>query len=77
MSQAPGGRVILRTKDGDREIPLELKVTYDRGISDFIAAIQKRGKPSSSGDDGVWSLKLAKAVAKSAATGRTISIEQT
>ncbi|PBC03732.1 Gfo/Idh/MocA family oxidoreductase [Mesorhizobium sp. WSM3860] len=77
MSQAPGGRVILRTKDGDREIPLELKVTYDRGISDFIAAIQNRGKPSSSGDDGVWSLKLAKAVAESAATGRTISIEQT
>lgn len=76
MSQVPGGRVILRTKDGDREIPLELKVAYERGISDFIAAIQDKGKPSSSGDDGVWSLTLAKAVAEAAATGLTISIDQ-
>jgi 1,5-anhydro-D-fructose reductase (1,5-anhydro-D-mannitol-forming) len=76
MSQAPGGRVILRTKEGDKEIPLELKVTYDRGVSDFIAAIQGQGKPSSSGEDGIWSLRLAQAVAASAATGRTISIDQ-
>lgn len=77
MSQAPGGSVILRTKEGDEVIPLEMNVTYERGVADFIAAIQNRGKPSSSGEDGVWSLKLARAVAQSAATGQTISIEPT
>lgn len=76
MSQAPGGQVILRTVDGDREIPLELKITYDRGVSDFMAAVAGIGAPSSSGEDGVWSLKLARAVALSAATGRTIEIDQ-
>ena len=76
MSQAPGGKVILRTKGGDKDIPLAMKVTYDRGVADFIAAVQNRGEPSSSGEDGVWSLKLAKAVAQSAATGQTVSIER-
>jgi 1,5-anhydro-D-fructose reductase (1,5-anhydro-D-mannitol-forming) len=76
MSQAPGGQVILRTAEGEREIPLELKVTYDRGVSDFMAAIAGTGAPSSSGEDGVWSLKLARAVAQSAATGRTIEVDR-
>lgn len=76
MSQAPGGRVVLRTCNGEQDIPLELKVTYDRGVSDFMAAIQGEGEPSSTGEDGVWSVKLAKAVAQSAATGQTVLIGQ-
>ena len=76
MSQAPGGSVILRTAAGDRTIPLDLKVTYDRGVSDFIAAVRGDGAPSSTGEDGVWSLKLARAVARSAATGRAVEIDR-
>ncbi|WP_189362925.1 Gfo/Idh/MocA family oxidoreductase [Mesorhizobium sp. M4A.F.Ca.ET.022.05.2.1] len=76
MSQAPGGRVVLSTSDGEQDIPLELKVTYDRGVSDFMAAMQRKGRPSSTGEDGVWSVKLAKAVGQSAATGQTVLIEQ-
>jgi 1,5-anhydro-D-fructose reductase (1,5-anhydro-D-mannitol-forming) len=50
MSQAPGGSVILRTREGaDRTIPFESKVTYERGVADFVAAIHGRGRPSATG----------------------------
>jgi 1,5-anhydro-D-fructose reductase (1,5-anhydro-D-mannitol-forming) len=74
MSQAPGGAVTLRTAAGEEEIPFEPKVTYHRGVADFVAAIQGVGRPSATGEDGVWSLRLAKAVAHSAATGAAIAI---
>ena len=74
MSQAPGGTVTLRTKTGDRNIPFESKITYNRGVADFVGAIRGTGRPSATGEDGVWSLRLAKAVARSASTGETVSI---
>ncbi|MBB3236754.1 Gfo/Idh/MocA family protein [Phyllobacterium endophyticum] len=74
MSQTPGGRVVLRTAEGDQEIPLVHKVAYDRSIVDFIAAIQGTGAPSATGDDGVWSLRLARAVARSAQIGQTVTV---
>jgi 1,5-anhydro-D-fructose reductase (1,5-anhydro-D-mannitol-forming) len=74
MSQAPGGAVTVRTSAGEAEIPLEHKITYHRGVADFVAAVQGIGRPSATGEDGVWSLKLAKAVARSVATGEAVTI---
>ncbi len=74
MAQAPGGSVTVRTKAGERVVPLEPKVAYHRSIADFAAAVRGVGKPSASGEDGVWSLKLAKAVAASATSGRAVTI---
>ena len=74
MSQAPGGAVTLRTEAGEEKIPLENKITYHRGVADFVGAIQGSGRPSATGEDGVWSVKLAKAVALSAASGDAVTI---
>jgi 1,5-anhydro-D-fructose reductase (1,5-anhydro-D-mannitol-forming) len=74
MSQTPGGAVTLRTAAGVENIPLENKITYHRGVADFVGAIQGAGRPSATGEDGVWSLKLAKAVALSAASGEAVTI---
>jgi 1,5-anhydro-D-fructose reductase (1,5-anhydro-D-mannitol-forming) len=74
MSQMPGGAVTLRTAAGQEKIPLEDKMTYHRGVADFVGAIQGAGRPSATGEDGVWSLKLAKAVALSAASGEAVKI---
>jgi 1,5-anhydro-D-fructose reductase (1,5-anhydro-D-mannitol-forming) len=74
MSQAPGGTVMVRTKAGERVVPLEPKVAYHRSIADFSAAVRGAGTPSASGEDGVWSLKLAKAVAASVVSGRAVTI---
>jgi 1,5-anhydro-D-fructose reductase (1,5-anhydro-D-mannitol-forming) len=74
MSQASGGAVMLRTAAGEEKIPLENKITYHRGVADFVGAIQGAGRPSATGEDGVWSLKLARAVALSAASGQPVAI---
>ena len=74
MSQAPGGAVTVRTEAGERLVPLEPKVAYHRSIADFAAAVRGVGKPSASGEDGVWSLKLARAVARSVQTGQAVTI---
>jgi 1,5-anhydro-D-fructose reductase (1,5-anhydro-D-mannitol-forming) len=74
MSQAPGGTVTLRTAKGEEAIPLESKITYHRGVADFVGAVQGVGRPSATGEDGVWSLKLAKAVASSVASGKAVTI---
>jgi 1,5-anhydro-D-fructose reductase (1,5-anhydro-D-mannitol-forming) len=74
MSQAPGGTVTLRTAKGEEAIPLESKITYHRGVADFVGAVQGVGRPSATGEDGVWSLKLAKAVALSVASGKAVTI---
>jgi 1,5-anhydro-D-fructose reductase (1,5-anhydro-D-mannitol-forming) len=72
--QRPGGAVTLRTAAGEENIPLENKITYHRGVADFVGAVQGVGRPSATGEDGVWSLKLAKAVALSAASGEAVTI---
>jgi 1,5-anhydro-D-fructose reductase (1,5-anhydro-D-mannitol-forming) len=74
MSQTPGGAVTLRTPAGQEKIPLENKITCHRGVADFVGAIQGAGRPSATGEDGVWSLKLAKAVALSAASGEAVKV---
>ncbi len=72
--QKASGKVVLRNAGGEKEIPFEKKVPYDRTIADFVLAMRGQGNPSASGRDGLWSLKLGLAVQQSAAKGRAVEI---
>ena len=76
MWQKAQGSVVLQTGNGDRSVPVEHLVPYDRTISDFVSAVRGKGEPSVSGEDGIASLRLALAAQKSMETGRTVRIQQ-
>jgi 1,5-anhydro-D-fructose reductase (1,5-anhydro-D-mannitol-forming) len=69
MTQKPVGSVTLRNADGETELRLDQKNLYEAGVAKFHAAIAGNGKPSASGEDGVWSLAAGIAVAEAAKTG--------
>ncbi|MBB3457595.1 1,5-anhydro-D-fructose reductase (1,5-anhydro-D-mannitol-forming) [Rhizobium sp. BK313] len=75
MTQQPVGHVFLRNRDGETELPLHHHNLYETALAAFHAAIEGRGKPSATGEDGVWSLAAGLAVVKSAATGEAAKIE--
>ncbi|CCE97949.1 Oxidoreductase domain protein [Sinorhizobium fredii HH103] len=75
MSQRPVGTVTLRNEEGEVELPLEHRNLYETGVSAFHAAIEGNGRPSATGEDGVWSLATGLAVVKAAATGVAAQIE--
>lgn len=75
MTQRPVGSVVLRNAEGERELPLDQQDLYSRAIANFHAAIAGKGKPSATGEDGLWSLATGLAVVKSAASGAAVKIE--
>ncbi|MCG5477100.1 MAG: Gfo/Idh/MocA family oxidoreductase [Sinorhizobium fredii] len=75
MSQRPVGTVTLRNEEGEVELPLDHRNLYETGVSAFHAAIEGNGRPSATGEDGVWSLATGLAVVKAAATGVAAQIE--
>ncbi|MDL2401797.1 Gfo/Idh/MocA family protein [Rhizobium mayense] len=75
MTQQPIGHVFLRNRDGQTELPLHHHNLYETALAAFHAAIEGRGKPSATGEDGVWSLAAGLAVVKSAATGEAAKID--
>jgi len=75
MTQSPAGTVELRNGEGSRELPLIQKDLYASTIEAFHRAIRAEGKPTATGDDGVWSLATALAVAQAAKTGMAVKIE--
>lgn len=70
MAQAPGGSVMLRDADGERELPLVQEDYYVRGCRAFHAAIRGEGRPAVTGEDGLKSLATALAARASAASGK-------
>lgn len=62
MTQQPVGEVILRNAEGEQFIAVEHESLYARGLADFTAAMQGRGKPAATAEDGVKSLVGALAV---------------
>src|SRR5438105_6774024 len=74
MSQRPVGEVVLRNGAGEQVVPVEHEGLYVRGVAAFCAALQGRGQPAATGEDGVRSLAAAIAVADSCRTGTRVSI---
>ncbi|OCP17968.1 MULTISPECIES: Gfo/Idh/MocA family oxidoreductase [unclassified Ensifer] len=75
MTQRPVGTVTLRNADGESELLLDHRNLYETALSAFHAAVSGEGRPSASGEDGVWSLATGLAVVKAAATGQAVPIE--
>jgi 1,5-anhydro-D-fructose reductase (1,5-anhydro-D-mannitol-forming) len=75
MTQKPLGSVILRSARGEEELTFDRDDLYTRSLALFHAAIRGEGKPSATGEDGVWSLAAAEAALESARSGRVVKIE--
>lgn len=75
MTQKPVGSVILRDADGEQQLSFDREDLYTRSLRTFHAAIRGEGKPSATGEDGVWSLACAEAALQSAKTGRAVAVD--
>lgn len=75
MTQRPVGTVMLRNEEGEIELPLDHRNLYETALEAFHNAIEGNGRPSATGEDGVWSLATGLAVVKAAATGMAVQIE--
>ena len=74
MTQKPVGEVLWRHKGGEAQLVIDHGNLYERAIEAFHAAVQGRGAPSATGEDGVRSMALAFAALESARTGRAVSV---
>lgn len=74
MTQRPVGTVTLRDANGEQELPLDPRNLYETALAAFHAAIAGNGKPSATGEDGIWSLATGLAVVEAARTGGTVKI---
>ncbi|KXF78571.1 fructose reductase [Paramesorhizobium deserti] len=75
MTQQPVGRVVLRDAEGEHELTLNHHNLYETALAAFHDAIVGKGVPSATGEDGIWSLATALAVAKAARTGAATPVE--
>ena len=75
MTQKPVGSVLLRTAGGEEELSFDRDDLYVRALTAFHSAVRGEGKPSASGEDGVWSLAAAEAALELAGSGRTVAID--
>lgn len=74
MTQKPVGSVILRNAEGEQVLPLEQRNLYETALEAFHNAVKGKGAVSASGEDGVWSLATALAVAQSVKSGSAVQI---
>ncbi|WLR97547.1 Gfo/Idh/MocA family protein [Shinella sumterensis] len=74
MTQRATGSVTLRDADGEHDLPLDQANLYETALSAFHAAIAGNGKPSATGEDGIWSLATGLAVAEAARNGGAVKI---
>ncbi|TCU36827.1 Gfo/Idh/MocA family protein [Rhizobium azibense] len=74
MTQRPVGTVVLRTADGDKNLPVDGSNIYEGVVRTFHAAMNE-GSPSATAEDGIWSLATALAVKRAVATGAAVKVE--
>ena len=70
MTQPPKGDVLLRTSAGEEPLTLDHENLYVRSIRLFQEAVQGRGAPSATGEDGFKSLSVAVSARQAARSGR-------
>ena len=74
MTQKPVGTVVLRNAEGEQVLPLEQRNLYETALEAFHNAVQGKSAVSASGEDGIWSLATALAVAQSVKNGNVAQI---
>ena len=74
MTQKPIGTVVLHNTEGEQVLPLEQRNLYETALEAFHNAIKGKGAVSASGEDGIWSLATALAVAQSVKNGSAVQI---
>ncbi|MFT4159360.1 Gfo/Idh/MocA family protein [Shinella sp.] len=75
MTQRGTGTVTLRDASAEHDLPLDHRNLYETALSAFHAAVAGKGRPSATGEDGIWSLATGLAVVEAARTGKTVRIE--
>ena len=68
---------LLRTAAGEEQLKLDHENLYARSIRLFQDAVQGRGAPSATGEDGVKSLSVAISAAAAARSGAETPIDLT
>jgi 1,5-anhydro-D-fructose reductase (1,5-anhydro-D-mannitol-forming) len=77
MTQAPKGDVLLRSGAGEEMLKLDHEKLYVRSVRLFRAAVEGRGAPSATGEDGVKSLSVALSAREAARSGAATPIDLT
>jgi 1,5-anhydro-D-fructose reductase (1,5-anhydro-D-mannitol-forming) len=77
MTQAPRGDVLLRSAAGEEALKLDHEKLYVRSVRLFQDAVEGRGAPSATGEDGVKSLSVALSALESARSGEAAPIDLT
>ena len=77
MTQAPKGDVLIRTASGEEALKLEHENLYARSVRLFQEAVERRGAPSATGEDGVKSLSVAISALAAARSGAETEIDLT
>jgi 1,5-anhydro-D-fructose reductase (1,5-anhydro-D-mannitol-forming) len=77
MTQAPRGDVLLRSDAGEEALKLDHEKLYVRSVRLFQDAVEGRGAPSATGEDGVKSLSVALSALESARSGEAAPIDLT
>jgi 1,5-anhydro-D-fructose reductase (1,5-anhydro-D-mannitol-forming) len=75
MTQAPKGDVLLRTSAGDEALRIDHENLYVRSTRLFQEAVEGRGAPSATGEDGVKSLSVAISALDAARSGAETAID--
>jgi 1,5-anhydro-D-fructose reductase (1,5-anhydro-D-mannitol-forming) len=75
MTQAPRGDVLLRSAAGEEALKLDHEKLYVRSVRLFQGAVEGRGAPSATGEDGVKSLSVAISTLEAARSGAAASID--
>ena len=75
MTQAPKGEVLLRSAAGEEALRLDHEKLYVRSVRLFQDAVEGRGAPSATGEDGVKSLSVAISTLKAARSGAAAPID--
>jgi len=75
MTQEPVGTITLVSEEGTEQVPFSDHSLYEQGVTDFMAAVEGRGRPAADGIDGIKSLSVAHAVREAAATGVRVAVD--
>jgi 1,5-anhydro-D-fructose reductase (1,5-anhydro-D-mannitol-forming) len=77
MTQAPKGDVLLRSAAGEETLKLDHEKLYVRSVRLFQGAVEGRGVPSATGEDGAKSLSVALSTLEAARSGTAAHIDLT
>jgi 1,5-anhydro-D-fructose reductase (1,5-anhydro-D-mannitol-forming) len=75
MTQAPKGEVLVRSAAGEEALKLDHEKLYVRSVRLFRGAVEGRGAPSATGEDGVKSLSVAISTLEAARSGAAAPID--